>query len=111
MLLLSYFMPLGVFGVVLGAATVDGIPIVQVGPTALAGLAVLMVLTGRLVTYPMYRDKCKQVEALVDENQFLRDQCAVKDGQLRVVSEVGATVERVMHAIESAPYVQKGAPS
>lgn len=85
-----------------GAVTsmVDGLPVANISTGALAAFAVLLIFTGRLVPYTLYRDKCRQVEKLEEQLAVKDAQLAEKDVQLGVIADVGQTVNAVMRAIQ-----------
>lgn len=88
----------------------DGIPISLdvLAPSALCGLFVLLVFTGRLVPRKTYDDKAHEAEEWRAEGRIKDQQIAVKDeqiaekdAQLRHLGEVGRTVEAIMRAIQT----------
>ena len=73
--------------------TIDGLTFATLAPSTLAGLAVLMVMTGRLIPRKTYDD-------IVRSNETKDKQIAEKDVQLAHLAEVGKTVEAIMHSIQ-----------
>lgn len=78
----------------------DGLPLGVIAPSTLAGLAVLLVLTGRLIPRKTYDDKVHEANEWRAESRLKDAQIAEKDEQLRELANVGRTVSAVMRAIQ-----------
>lgn len=74
--------------------TVDSFYIVNLAPSTILGLVVLMVYTGRLIPRRTYDD-------LLDDRNKWREACQMQGKQLDAVMEVGETVEVIMRAVEA----------
>lgn len=72
---------------------IDGLTFSTLAPSTLAGICVLLILTGRLVPRKTYDD-------IVESNRTKDKQIAEKDAQLQHLAEVGRTVEAIMHSIQ-----------
>ena len=68
-------------------------------PSALLGLAVLLVLTGRLVPRRQYEDKEHEAAEWRTESRLKDQQLQVQGEQLLMLREVGASVEALMLAM------------
>ncbi|WP_310962157.1 hypothetical protein [Nocardioides terrisoli] len=69
-------------------------------PSALLGIAVLMVLTGRLIPRRTYEEKSHEAQEWRTESRIKDAQIAEKDEQLGHLREVGETVNEVMRSIK-----------
>lgn len=85
-----------------------GIPLSALAPGAIAGIACLLVLTGRLVPRRTYDDEVGRAnqwmaEARIKDQQIAEKdtQLAEKDVQLRHMGEVGQTMRLVLSSLQS----------
>lgn len=85
---------------------IDGIPLSVLTPSALLGIGVLLILTGKLIPRRTYDDKVHEADEWRTESRIKDQQLAErdlqlreKDLQLRHLSEVGKTVDQIMRAI------------
>lgn len=79
---------------------IGGIPLTVLTPSALLGLCVLLVLTGRLVPRRTYDDKVHEANEWRTESRLKDAQLAEKDKQLGHMGEVGRNVLHVMDALQ-----------
>lgn len=84
---------------ILLSATIEGVPLEALAPSALAGLAVLMVLIGQLIPRKTYKEVVHDRNEWRAESRIKDAQIAEKDVQLQHLSEVGETQKAVLHAV------------
>lgn len=87
--------------------TIDGVPLLSLTPSVLLGVAVLLILTGRLVPRRTYDDLMHDRNEALTSSRIKDTQIAEKDRQIEHLIEVGRTVEAIMRAIPHPPEVKQ----
>ena len=77
----------------------EGISIVQLTPPVLLGIAILMLLTGRLVPRSIYRDKVHEAEQWRSAYEAEREARTESDTQTRQLLELARVSEPLLTAI------------
>ena len=77
-----------------------GIPLAALTPSALLGITILAIVTGRLVPRRTYDDKAHEANEWRTESRLKDSQIAEKDEQLRHLAEVGKTVEQLARGLQ-----------
>lgn len=86
---------------------IDGIPIASLTPSFLLGIAVLMLLTGRLVPRATLQDKAKEAEEWKQAYELERTARTTADAQTRELLEVAKTSEAVLTAVYKQSELQR----
>ena len=79
---------------------IAGIPLAALTPSALLGVCILAIITGRLVPRRTYDDKAHEANEWRTESRLKDSQIAEKDEQLRHLAEVGKTVEQLARGLQ-----------
>lgn len=84
----------------LAAYDIAGIPLATLTPSALLGICILAIITGRLVPRRTYDDKVHEANEWRTESRLKDAQIAEKDEQLGHLAEVGRTVEQLARGLQ-----------
>lgn len=77
---------------------IDGIPILSFTPEVLLGIAILMILSGRLWTNKTYQEKCAEAERWRKAYEAEREARAISDAQTRELLELGKATYAILDA-------------
>lgn len=77
----------------------EGIPVVQLTPPVLLGIAILMLLTGRLIPRFTYQEKVKEADLWRQAYEAERSARTVSDAQTRELLEIARTSEQFLGAV------------
>lgn len=77
----------------------EGIPVVQLTPSVLLGIAILMLLLGRLVPRATYLDKSNEAEKWRQAYEAERAARTISDAQTRELLEIAKTSELFLRAV------------
>lgn len=86
---------------------IDGIGFDTLAPSAIAGLCVLLILTGRLVPRRTHDDALHDRDEWRAESRLKDAQIVEKDKQLTHMGEVGRNVLAIMQALRASAAVQQ----
>jgi hypothetical protein len=86
---------------------IEGISVVSLTPSALLGIAVLMLLTGRLIPRATLQDKAKEAEEWKQAYELERTARTTADAQTRELLEVAKTSEAVLSAVYKQSELQR----
>lgn len=78
---------------------IDGVPVLGMSAPALVGLAVVLLLTGRIVPLSTYREKCKEAERWREAYEAEREARATSDGQTVELLEIAKTTHSIIAAM------------
>ena len=76
----------------------DGIPLVNLTPSVLVGIVVLMILLGRLRTNKEYQEKCAESERWRNAYEVERDARVLADRQTAELLELAKATHDILHA-------------
>lgn len=88
--------------------TLDGIPIAGLTAPALLGIAVMMLLLGRLVPRSTFDEKAKEAEHWRQAYEKEREARATSDAQTVELLELAKTTHNLIVAIFGAPGISTG---
>lgn len=80
----------------------EGIPVAALGPSALLGIAILLLLTGRLVPKATLDAKNEEVRIWRETAEKEREGRATSDAQTRELLELAKTTNKIVEAIAVA---------
>jgi hypothetical protein len=87
----------------------DGISLIGLTPAGLLLIAVLMVLTGRLVPRTTYLEKVKEAEQWRAAYEASEKARSMSDSQTRELLEVAKTSERFLSAVlDTSTHIKSG---
>jgi hypothetical protein len=78
---------------------IEGISVIGLTPAALLGIAILMLLTGRLVPRSTYQDKTKEAEQWRQAYEAERSARTKSDAQTRELLEIARMSEHFLSAV------------
>lgn len=78
---------------------IEGISVIGLTPAALLGMAILMLLTGRLIPRSTYQDKLKEADQWREAYEAERAARTTSDAQTRELFEVAKTSESFLRAV------------
>ena len=78
---------------------IDGIPVISFTPSVLLGIAILMLLTGRLIPKSTFLDKTKEAEQWHQAYEAERAARTISDAQTRELLEIAKTSELFLRAV------------
>ena len=77
----------------------NGISVVQLTPSVLLGIAILMLLMGRLIPRTTYQDKANEAEKWRQAYEAERAARTISDAQTRELLEIAKTSELFLRAV------------
>lgn len=77
----------------------DGLSVANLTPAVLLGIAVLLIFLGRLIPFPMFRDKSAECERWHKAYEAERDARIISDAQTVELLELAKTTHSILVAM------------